>query len=765
MSGPPKVAIKRKDSQCTFWIKSAKTGSNSADIHFNGAMCIILRHFFKIPASAASIFTRKIYAPAPRWELSPPKSLHFRQESFSGQLNSVHTLSRLRLVHVFNCAVEFDPEEWTKLGRKSSENGPASTKSLERAIAAILVFLQISSPLPYLNWSSWCISPAGAVLYSPDTKVPRTGELALRKAIPANTNMKAMQESLEDISYLLRIPQRKPYGTMEGDVKKALKIAVDEKESILSNVPTGLREKGSVLHASLVDEKGRLRTLLESIKEQDPDKVSLNLASSLDTVAEIELLQYPRLTGRAIVEFTIERGDGSTFSAASGGERRKLATIQPYLQVVLDGYSAPLTAGNFAKLELEVFFQVIDGAYDGVKLNLVNQAVLSDGGPQNSGFSVPLEIMPAGQFEPLYKTTLSVQDGELPVLPLSVYGAVAMAHSEVSEEYSSPYQFFFYLYDKRSVTLTSFFSPMGFVRYTTVGREILPEIKTGDFIRSAKLPRDVSHLLASNRAQTQEGQQIAGERKRSKPLEYEVVGDRFQNVERSGKNCGPPIPVIKYRQYSELQTAENTFPKTWVLSARMRSASKKLITRAEWEKRLNDAKIRKEDMNKLVMNFLVTEGYVEAAEKFRMESGTEPDIDLATITDRMAVKMAVQCGNVEDAIEKVNDLNPEILDTNPQLFFHLQQQRLIELIRNGKVEEALEFAQEELAPRGEENPNFLEELERTIALLAFEDVSNCPVGDLLGISQRLKTASEVNAAILTSQSHEKVLVVGMFMIT
>lgn len=44
------------------------------------------------------------------------------------------------------------------------------------------------------------------------------------------------------------------------------------------------------------------------------------------------------------------------------------------------------------------------------------------------------------------------KDGELPVLPLSVYGAVAMAHSETSDEYSSPYQFFFYLYDKRSVS-------------------------------------------------------------------------------------------------------------------------------------------------------------------------------------------------------------------------------------------------------------------------------------------------------------------------
>ncbi|KAF8370172.1 hypothetical protein HHK36_003743 [Tetracentron sinense] len=184
------------------------------------------------------------------------------------------------------------------------------------------------------------------------------------------------------------------------------------------------------------------------------------------------------------------------------------------------------------------------------------------------------------------------------------------------------------------------------------------------------------------------------------------------------------------------------------------ATSKKVITREEWEKRLSNVKIRKEDMNKLVMNFLVTEGYVEAAEKFCMESGTE-HIDLATIKDRMAVKKAVQCGNVEDAIERVNDLNPEILDTNPQLFFHLQQQRLIELIRKGKVEEALEFAQEELAPRGEENESFLEELERTVALLAFEDVSNCPVGELLDISQRLKTASEVNAAILTSQSHEK----------
>ncbi|XP_077243236.1 cyclophilin-like peptidyl-prolyl cis-trans isomerase family protein isoform X3 [Tasmannia lanceolata] len=332
-------------------------------------------------------------------------------------------------------------------------------KRFQNVIVVILIFIHISYPLPLSNWIPWFISPARAVLYSPDTKVPRTGELALRKAIPANSNMKAIQNSLEEISYLLRIPQRKPYGTMEGDVKRALKIAMDEKESILGNIPVDLKEKGVALYASFVDGKGELQSLVESIKENDPDKVSIRLSSSLNTVAELELLQapglsfllpkqymgYPRLTGRGTVEFTIEKGDGSTFSSASSGEPRKNVTIQ----VVLDGYSAPLTAGNFAKL-------VIDGAYDGVKLKCTDQAVLPDNEVENSGYSVPLEIMPSGQFEPLYKTTLSVQAG---------LGGLSFEEGQ--------------------------FSVFG---YTTVGREILPQIKTGDLIRSAKLVQGQDHL-------------------------------------------------------------------------------------------------------------------------------------------------------------------------------------------------------------------------------------------------------------------------------
>jgi len=69
----------------------------------------------------------------------------------------------------------------------------------------------------------------------------------------------------------------------------------------------------------------------------------------------------------------------------------------------------------------------------------------------------------------------------------------------------------------------------------------------------------------------------------------------------------------------------------------------------------------------------------------------------------MSIRAAIQQGDIECAIERANDLNPEILDTNPELMFHLKQQQLIELIKKGDIPRALEFAQEEMAPLGEED--------------------------------------------------------------
>ncbi|KAG7450613.1 lish motif-containing protein [Guyanagaster necrorhizus] len=179
---------------------------------------------------------------------------------------------------------------------------------------------------------------------------------------------------------------------------------------------------------------------------------------------------------------------------------------------------------------------------------------------------------------------------------------------------------------------------------------------------------------------------------------------------------------------------------------------------------MHEVQVSKTDLNRLIMDYLVIEGYKSAAEEFSQEANLTPPVDFESIESRMNIREALQRGDVEDAITRVNDLNPEILDTNPALYFHLQQQKLIEFIRHGQIADALQFAQEELAPRGEESPEFLTELERTMALLAFESTSSTPtpISDLLSPAQRLKTAGEMNAAILESLSQAKeVKLVGL----
>lgn len=65
------------------------------------------------------------------------------------------------------------------------------------------------------------------------------------------------------------------------------------------------------------------------------------------------------------------------------------------------------------------------------------------------------------------------------------------------------------------------------------------------------------------------------------------------------------------------------------------------------------------------MDYLVIEGYKSAAEEFSAEAGLEPPVDFDSIESRMDIREALQRGDVEDAITRVNDLNPEVCDRFP----------------------------------------------------------------------------------------------------
>ena len=70
-----------------------------------------------------------------------------------------------------------------------------------------------------------------------------------------------------------------------------------------------------------------------------------------------------------------------------------------------------------------------------------------------------------------------------------------------------------------------------------------------------------------------------------------------------------------------------------------------------WEDRMQTIIPNKEDINQLVMNFLILEGYKEGALKFQQESGTKANIDVGQIDARVSIKKLILSGKIEEALK------------------------------------------------------------------------------------------------------------------
>lgn len=152
------------------------------------------------------------------------------------------------------------------------------------------------------------------------------------------------------------------------------------------------------------------------------------------------------------------------------------------------------------------------------------------------------------------------------------------------------------------------------------------------------------------------------------------------------------------------------------------------------------------------------EGYPQAAANFSMEANLQPHQDDDFIRARQEIQNYIHHGDIESAIESLNELDPEILDEDGSLHFSLLRLQLVELIRTcnvagGDISPALKFATEQLGPRAPVNPQFLEDLEKTMALLLFPPETLDPqLAALLDPNLRREAADRVNKAILHRQS-------------
>mmetsp|Transcript_7178 Transcript_7178/g.18694 ORF Transcript_7178/g.18694 Transcript_7178/m.18694 type:complete len:360 (+) Transcript_7178:3-1082(+) len=338
--------------------------------------------------------------------------------------------------------------------------------------------------------------PALAVLNSPNVQIPRSADVALRRSIPAFNPVAAnVQSKLEEVAFLLRIPQRKPWGSMTSN-SAAVAEALADRPALLAGIKDDQMEAAGALAD---DMDANLKRLNIAIAGKDADKTSIRVAQLLQDISKLEVMQapglpyivssqyntLPRLEGRATVALEVAKADGSAaFINTEKGTREKTASIE----ITVDGYSAPITAGRF-------LLNVKAGKYSGQPLQASFQSLVA-GQPGQS--ALPLEILRAGEFEPEYKFPLDVQNGELPILPLSINGAVAMTHIQGREDFVDGEQFFVFKFDKTQAGLAGLSfdeGTFGVFGYVTRGLSIASSLENGDIIKSATVVNGEEKLV------------------------------------------------------------------------------------------------------------------------------------------------------------------------------------------------------------------------------------------------------------------------------
>jgi len=335
------------------------------------------------------------------------------------------------------------------------------------------------------------ISPSATVAYLPPGNAITDGRALLRYALPIdNSEIREIQATLEGLSEWLR---SKRWGPVKKDIGKVERLLTRNREAILDDIPDGKRAAGV---SYLDDIQAQLLPVRDAIDNRDRETLWLKRAAMLDDVGRIEELMVtefpyevpaeysnlPQLKGRATVEFKTSKGN---------------------LQAVIDGYSTPVTGGNFIDLVQRGFYDNMDF------IRAEDYYVLQTGDPEgpDEGFidpktgeyrAVPLEILVKGDEAPTYGATLESLGRYLedPVLPFSAFGTLGMARPNAEPNGGSS-QFFFFLFEPELTPaglnlLDGRYSVFG---YVVDNKEVLEKLGQGDKIESVRVISGAENLV------------------------------------------------------------------------------------------------------------------------------------------------------------------------------------------------------------------------------------------------------------------------------
>lgn len=170
--------------------------------------------------------------------------------------------------------------------------------------------------------------------------------------------------------------------------------------------------------------------------------------------------------------------------------------------IEVDGYHAPLTAGNFVDLVANKF-------YDNMHLQQITELTVQTGLPKGDakGYidpqtkslrEIPLELFYKRDLEPVYGITSddALRTTETMALPFQAYGAVGMARDNDSPDTASS-QFFFLKWRQALIapgrnTLDGFYTCFGYI--SSKNEYLLGQLGLDDVIVSAKVIKGMDNL-------------------------------------------------------------------------------------------------------------------------------------------------------------------------------------------------------------------------------------------------------------------------------
>eukprot|EP00188_Purpureofilum_apyrenoidigerum_P005811 Plantae.Rhodophyta-Purpureofilum_apyrenoidigerum.ctg8000.p1 GENE.Plantae.Rhodophyta-Purpureofilum_apyrenoidigerum.ctg8000~~Plantae.Rhodophyta-Purpureofilum_apyrenoidigerum.ctg8000.p1 ORF type:complete len:495 (-),score=94.52 Plantae.Rhodophyta-Purpureofilum_apyrenoidigerum.ctg8000:40-1491(-) len=341
------------------------------------------------------------------------------------------------------------------------------------------------------------------------TRIIDDPESILRWALPFNNGVvRELQEKLEDVRFDLRDSK---WDSVTGHVRRACDLVRERANDILVEIAP---EDAEEVKQLLGEINTRLQRLSDIVAEKSVEKVitlEKEILRQLDKVEEALVKKFPfevpeeykylpQLRGRATVEMKLKRNDEAG-RFRIGAKSYESATMT----IVVDGYSAPITAGNFVDL-------VRKGFYRRMEIKGADDTLVKAGDPDGEpdGYidpktekvrRIPLEIKRRGATAPIYGQPLNNLPGnpdQQLTLPFSAYGTVAMVHDESSPNTASS-QFFWFLDNlkensDRNLTPDGRYAAFG---YVVDGEWFLREVQAGDIIVEAKVTSGLDKLIAA----------------------------------------------------------------------------------------------------------------------------------------------------------------------------------------------------------------------------------------------------------------------------